>query len=106
VRFKARDGFCPLGPRVVARACIADPDALIVRTYVDGQLKQEASTAHLVRSIGRLLADVTDFMTLSPGDILAVGVAAPAPRVRAGQHACIEIDGLGRLESLFVQASP
>jgi len=103
IRFKARDGFCPLGPRVVARAEVSSPDALSVRVYVDGQLKQEASTSQLVRSIGRLLAEVTEFMTLSPGDVLAVGVAAPAPRVRAGQHACIEIDGLGRLENSFVQ---
>ena len=44
-------------------------------------------------------------MTLSPGDVLAVGAAAPAPRVRAGQQACIEIDGLGRLENAFVQES-
>jgi len=103
IRFKARDGFCPLGPRVVARAAVASPDALIIRVYVDGQLKQEASTSQLVRPVGRLLAEVTEFMTLSPGDVLAVGVAAPTPRVRAGQRACIEIDGLGRLENTFVQ---
>ena len=42
-------------------------------------------------------------MTLSPGDVLAVGAAAPAPRVRAGQQARIEIDGLGQLENPFVQ---
>jgi 5-oxopent-3-ene-1,2,5-tricarboxylate decarboxylase/2-hydroxyhepta-2,4-diene-1,7-dioate isomerase len=106
VRFKARDGFCPLGPRVVARSAVANPGALTVRVYVDGALRQEASTSQLVRSVERLLAEVTDFMTLSPGDVLAVGSAAPAPRVRAGQCACIEIDGLGRLENSFVQATP
>ena len=103
IRFRARDGFCPLGPRVVARAAVANPDTLSIRVYVDGQLKHEASTSQLVRSVGTLLADVTDFMTLSPGDVLAVGVAAPAPRVRTGQRACIEIDGLGRLDNSFVQ---
>ena len=105
IRFKARDGFCPLGPRVVARAAIGNPDALTVRVSVDGQLRQEASTSHLVRSVGKLLADVTDFMTLSPGDVLAVGVAAPAPRARPGQRVCIEIDGLGRLENTVVQGA-
>jgi 5-oxopent-3-ene-1,2,5-tricarboxylate decarboxylase / 2-hydroxyhepta-2,4-diene-1,7-dioate isomerase len=102
IRCKARDGFCPLGPRVVPRAAVANPDALTIRVYVDGELKQTATTAHLVRPVRRLLADVTDFMTLSPGDVLAVGVAAPAPRVRAGQRARIAIDGLGLLESPFV----
>ena len=102
VHCKARDGFCPLGPRVVPRAAVASPDALIIRVYVDGELKQTATTSHLLRPVARLLADVTDFMTLSPGDVLAVGVAAPAPRVRAGQRVRIAIDGLGLLESPFV----
>jgi 5-oxopent-3-ene-1,2,5-tricarboxylate decarboxylase/2-hydroxyhepta-2,4-diene-1,7-dioate isomerase len=102
IPFKARDGFCPLGPRVVSTAAIANPDALTVRIYVDGELKQTATTSELVRPVAKLLADVTDFMTLLPGDVLAVGVASPAPRLRAGQRARIEIDGLGRLENPFV----
>jgi 5-oxopent-3-ene-1,2,5-tricarboxylate decarboxylase/2-hydroxyhepta-2,4-diene-1,7-dioate isomerase len=88
---------------VVPRASIANPDALTVRVYVDGELKQTATTTQLVRPVAKLLAAVTDFMTLLPGDVLAVGVASPAPRVRAGQRARIEIDGLGRLENPFVE---
>jgi len=103
IRARARDGFCPVGPRVVPRAAIANPDDLAIRVFIDGKLRQQTGTSQLVRSIRRLLADVTDFMTLSPGDILAVGAAAPAPRVRAGQQARIEIDGLGQLENPFVQ---
>ena len=103
IRARARDGFCPVGPRVVPRAAIANPDELGIRVYIDGELRQQTATSQLVRSIRRLLADVTEFMTLSPGDILAVGAAAPAPRVRAGQQARIEIDGIGHLESPFVQ---
>jgi len=105
IPFKARDGFCPLGPRVVSRAAIANPDALTIRVYVDGELKQTATTSELVRPIAKLLADVTDFMTLTPGDVLAVGVAAPAPRIRAGERAVIEIDGLGRLENPVVEGA-
>jgi 5-oxopent-3-ene-1,2,5-tricarboxylate decarboxylase / 2-hydroxyhepta-2,4-diene-1,7-dioate isomerase len=80
VRFKARDGFCPLGPSVTARAAVADPDALTVRMYLDGVLVQTANTADLIRPAARLLADVTEFMTLAPGDVLALGAAGPAPR--------------------------
>jgi 5-oxopent-3-ene-1,2,5-tricarboxylate decarboxylase / 2-hydroxyhepta-2,4-diene-1,7-dioate isomerase len=101
IRFKARDGFCPIGPRVVARQRIRNPDALTIRVYVDGELVQTATTADLVRPIGQLIADVTEFMTLSPGDVLAVGAAAPAPRVRSGQHMVIAIDEIGRLETYF-----
>jgi 5-oxopent-3-ene-1,2,5-tricarboxylate decarboxylase/2-hydroxyhepta-2,4-diene-1,7-dioate isomerase len=104
IRMKARDGFCPLGPAVVARGAIADPDALTIRTYVDGALVQVARTAELVRSTAMLLAHVTEFMTLAPGDVLAVGVAKPAPRVRAGQSVDIVIDGLGTLSNRFVAA--
>jgi 5-oxopent-3-ene-1,2,5-tricarboxylate decarboxylase/2-hydroxyhepta-2,4-diene-1,7-dioate isomerase len=102
VRYRARDGFCPLGPRVTPRASIADPDAVVMRTYVDDALAQTAGTADLVRPAARLLAEVTEFMTLAPGDVLATGAAAPAPRVRAGQSVRIEIDGLGALTNLFV----
>ena len=105
LRYKVRDGFCPIGPRVVPRAEVADPHALAIRVYVDGVLVQQADTGDLLRPIARLLAEVTDFMTLAPGDVLMVGVAAGAPRVRAGQQVAIEIDGLGRLENSF-QAEP
>lgn len=105
IRFKARDGFCPIGPRVVPRTAVADPDDLNIRVLIDWELKHQARTSQLLRPVRRLLADVTEFMTLAPGDILAVGVAAPAPLVRAGQRVCIEIEGLGRLENHFVQAA-
>jgi 5-oxopent-3-ene-1,2,5-tricarboxylate decarboxylase / 2-hydroxyhepta-2,4-diene-1,7-dioate isomerase len=101
IRLKARDGFCPMGPRVVPRSAVPNPDSLQVSVFVDGELRQSASTSELVRPVARLLADITDFMTLSPGDVLAVGAAAPAPRVRAGQKVAIEIDGVGRLETSF-----
>ena len=105
VRYKARDGFCPLGPRVTARALVANPDALAIRTYVDGALVQTMSTADLIRSVARLLADVTEFMTLAPGDVLAAGAAAPAPRVRAGQTVAMEADALGVLTNRFAGAA-
>jgi 5-oxopent-3-ene-1,2,5-tricarboxylate decarboxylase/2-hydroxyhepta-2,4-diene-1,7-dioate isomerase len=72
---------------------------------VDGALVQTASTADLIRPVARLLADVTEFMTLAPGDVLALGAAAPAPRVRAGQIFRIEIDGLGSLSNPFTDAA-
>ena len=105
IRFKARDGYCPLGPAVIARAAVANPDALTIRTHLDGALVQTASTADLIRPAARLLADVTDFMTLAPGDVLSLGAAAPAPRVRSGQTVRIEIDGFGSLSNPFMDAA-
>ena len=102
VRFKARDGFCPIGPRVVGLAALGDLGRLAIRVHVDGELVHESSTAGWIRSPARLLAEVTDFMTLAPGDMLMIGVPHGAPRGRAGQRSAIEIDGLGRLENRFV----
>ncbi len=101
LRFKARDGFCPIGP-FVALECLGSPDALQVQVEVDGVVVQRSSTAGLIRPAARLLADVSEFMTLSPGDVLMLGVAAGAPRARAGQRVGILISGLGRLDNLFV----
>lgn len=97
VRRKARDGFCPLGARVVPARDIANPDALTVRIFIDGALAQESSTAGRVRGVAQLLADVSEFMTLHPGDVLTLGVAAGAPRARAGQTLSVSIEGLGTL---------
>jgi 5-oxopent-3-ene-1,2,5-tricarboxylate decarboxylase/2-hydroxyhepta-2,4-diene-1,7-dioate isomerase len=105
VRYKARDGFCPLGPSVVACTAVPNPDALTSRIYVDDVLVQTASSADLIRAAARLVADVTEFMTLAPGDVLALGAAVPAPRVRVGQRATIEVDGLGRLQMTFAGES-
>jgi 5-oxopent-3-ene-1,2,5-tricarboxylate decarboxylase/2-hydroxyhepta-2,4-diene-1,7-dioate isomerase len=105
IRYKARDGYCPLGPAVTARAAIASPDALTISVYIDDVLQQRSSTADLIRPAAQLLADVTEFMTLAPGDVLALGAAAPAPRVRPGQSSRIEIDGLGSLCNSFLDAA-
>ncbi len=104
VRFKARDGFCPMGPRIVPRTAIPDPDALAVLVSIDGAVVHRASTGDMLRPAARLIADVSEFMTFRAGDVLLLGVAHGAPRARAGQSAVIEISGLGRLEMSFVAA--
>jgi 5-oxopent-3-ene-1,2,5-tricarboxylate decarboxylase/2-hydroxyhepta-2,4-diene-1,7-dioate isomerase len=102
IREKARDGFCPLGPSVTPRERIADPADIEMRTLIDGTLVQAASNRDLIRTPAQLLAEITDFMTLAPGDVLCLGAAAPAPRVRAGQTVTIEMSGLGRLSNPFI----
>jgi 5-oxopent-3-ene-1,2,5-tricarboxylate decarboxylase/2-hydroxyhepta-2,4-diene-1,7-dioate isomerase len=101
LRFKARDTFCPIGP-FVARAGVGSPDALGIVVTIDGETVHRASTAALIRSTARLIAEVSEFMTLATGDVLSVGVAAGAPRARAGQRVSIAIDGLGRLDNPLI----
>jgi 5-oxopent-3-ene-1,2,5-tricarboxylate decarboxylase / 2-hydroxyhepta-2,4-diene-1,7-dioate isomerase len=96
-RFKARDGFCPLGARVVPAADVPDPDALAGRVEVDGVLVHEFTTGERIRGVAQLIADVTEFMTLQPGDVLALGVAHGAPQVEAGHAVMLTIDRVGSL---------
>lgn len=102
IRAMARDASCVLGPRVIARDDAGDPDALAVRVFVDGGLASTSSTADHVRGAARLVSEVSDFITLAPGDVLLAGSAPGAPRVRAGARIAIEIEGLGRLETRVV----
>ena len=101
IRHKCRDGFCPMGRSVVASASVGNPNALSVRVFVDDRLQGSATTADLVQPIEQLLSDVTEFMTLGPGDVLAVGVVFPAPRARVGQRVRIAIEKVGVLENPF-----
>jgi len=102
MRFKCHDGFCPMGPAIVARALVPNPDALDITVAIDGHTVHRSNTAGLVRPVARLIADVTEFMTLFPGDVLTVGVAVGAPRARAGQTVTITIHGVGQLETTLV----
>jgi 5-oxopent-3-ene-1,2,5-tricarboxylate decarboxylase/2-hydroxyhepta-2,4-diene-1,7-dioate isomerase len=104
VRFKALDGSCLIGTPV-PRARATNPDALAVRVYVDGDLAQRTDTSERIRPMAQLLADITDFMTLAPGDIVLMGTSHGAPSGRAGQRVAIEIDGLGRLEHTLAAAA-
>lgn len=99
---KARDGSCLIGPRVVPRQALPDPAAAVLRVAVDGRVVQQVRLAVMLRGAARLLADITEFMTLHAGDLLLLGVAAGAPRVRAGQRFAVECDAIGRLEGVLV----
>lgn len=96
---KARDGFCPVGPWIVDSKEISNPDNLAVKVYINNELQQENTTANLVRSVSKLLADVTDFMTLHKGDMLLVGIPENAPTAKVGDHVRIEIAEVGALEN-------
>ena len=108
MRFKCRDGFCPMGDVVPACANI-NPDALAISVAIDGTVVHRSSTAGLIRPVAQLLADVTEFMTLHPGDVLTLGcdIAADGKRPLAKVGDVIEISapglpGLGTLTNTLV----
>lgn len=96
---KARDGFCPIGPWIVDRDAVKDPNALKLSVYVNGELKTENDTANLIRRVEELLVDVTEFMTLYEGDVLMAGVPENMPILKVDDTVKIEIEGIGALEN-------
>lgn len=103
VKEKARDGFCPIGPWVVESESIENPNDLKISVSVNGEVKQENSTKNLIRSVENLIADVTDYMTLSKGDVLLVGVPENAPIAKANDLVTIEIENIGVIENRVVE---
>ncbi|MEC5408608.1 fumarylacetoacetate hydrolase family protein [Paraburkholderia sp. MPAMCS5] len=97
VRFRARDGFCVVGPAVVAKRHVTDPDNLSISVSGDGISGSETSTSTSIRSVARLIADVTDFMTLAPGDVLTLGVPFGSPVSRDGGDINVTIGSLPTL---------
>ncbi len=100
VRQRARDGSCVIGPVVVPAARIATPDALAVTVDIGGNTAQSTDTAERVRGVAQLIADVTEFMTLQPGDLLLLGESHGAPLANvgdAGDAVTVAVEGIGRL---------
>ena len=93
---RCRDGFCILGSETTARL----PSE--IRTFVNGELRSRTGLADLVRPIDRLLADIGEFLTLSPGDIVLIGEPPDSPLARAGDRVRVEVDGLAPLENQVV----
>ena len=91
LRSKGGDGFTPLGPRVIAAETI-NPDELRIRTWVNGELVQSDTTADLLFSFGRLVADLSQLITLERGDVILTGTPAGASVVVPGDVVEVEVD--------------
>jgi 2,4-didehydro-3-deoxy-L-rhamnonate hydrolase len=103
-RGKSPDTFCPVGPRLVPRDEIADPQALAIRAIVNGETLQDSSTSKMIFSVAQIIAYVTRTTTLEPGDLIATGTPAgvgvfrdPKVLLADGDEVTIEIEGLGAL---------
>jgi 5-oxopent-3-ene-1,2,5-tricarboxylate decarboxylase/2-hydroxyhepta-2,4-diene-1,7-dioate isomerase len=104
VRFRARDGFCVVGPAVVAARHVATPDDLAIRVRLGSRDAFTASTSSSVRNVAQLLADVTEFMTLNAGDVITLGVPHGSPVAHIGATATLSIGAMPPLTVSFVGA--
>ena len=104
---KGLDGFCPMGPWITTTDEV-DSANLRIRCWVNGELRQDASTRDLIFDIPTLIATLSAGLTLLPGDIIAtgtpagVGIGFDPPRfLTSGDRVRICIEGLGTLETRF-----
>jgi 2-keto-4-pentenoate hydratase/2-oxohepta-3-ene-1,7-dioic acid hydratase in catechol pathway len=104
VRAKGGDTFAPFGPWVTTADAVPDPQALAIRTTVNGELRQDGSTADMVFAVDALVAWCSASFTLEPGDVITTGTPAGVGVARGaflapGDRVRVEIDGLGALEN-------
>ena len=97
VKAKCRDGFCALSSDVIPTGEVPDAHGLVLTLLVNGEVRQENTTANFVRSIPRLIAELSEFMTLHAGDVLITGTPEGRVDVQPGDTVEVEISGLGRL---------
>jgi len=103
--------FNPLGPWVLTADEMTDPQALGLRLWVNGELRQDGTTANMIFGVHHLIYYISQFLVLRPGDVVNTGTPAGvamgmpnSPYLRPGDVVEVEIDHLGRQRQVFVRA--
>lgn len=105
---KSLDGTCPMGPYLVTKDEIPDPHALSIVTKVNGEVRQNGSTKDMMFTVSDIIATLSKYVTLEPGDIILTGTPAgvgkgmnPPTFLKAGDEVKISIEGIGTLANRF-----
>ena len=108
-RSKSFDTFCPVGPWITTADEIADPNALAIGSTVNGDSRQQSTTAEMIFSVRYLISYLSQTMTLEPGDTIltgtphGVGFAMSPPRfLQPADRVVCEVEGLGRIDNEVV----
>lgn len=103
---KTSDGFCPVGPYLVTADEIVDPQNLELRTYVNGELRQNSNTEDMIFNCAHIISYISHHLTLEPGDLILTGtpegviMGQPVDQrvyLKPGDVVSVEVEGLGRL---------
>ena len=98
-RAKGFDSFCPLGPWIETEF---DPADVEVRTELNGEVKQLGRTSQMIFGVPAIIAYITSFMTLLPGDVILTGTPAGVGPMPPGDDVSVTIEGLGTLTNRVV----
>lgn len=109
-RGKSFDGFCPLGPCIVTKDEIPEPNRLQLRTVLNGQVMQDHTTSDMIFDVPALISSLSSTMTLRPGAIILTGTPHgvgfarnPPVWLKQGDRVVVEIEKIGRLENPISQ---
>ena len=94
IKAKCQDGFCVLGTPVAADA-VTDLNNLTLRVYVNGELKQQGTTANWIRTPAQIIEEISEYMPLNEGDIILTGTPFGRVDLNAGDEVRVELDQLG-----------
>jgi 2-keto-4-pentenoate hydratase/2-oxohepta-3-ene-1,7-dioic acid hydratase in catechol pathway len=107
---KALDTFAPMGPGLVPASLVPDPQDLMIRTTVNGEVMQHDSTAYMIFDVAYTISYLSSLMTLEPGDVIATGTPAgvgfkqePPRFLSAGDVVEVTIDGIGTISNPVVE---
>jgi 2-keto-4-pentenoate hydratase/2-oxohepta-3-ene-1,7-dioic acid hydratase in catechol pathway len=108
---KTLDRFCPVGPYLVTRDEVPEPQALNLRTWVNGELRQNSNTGDMIFSVAEIVSYTSQYMTLDAGDLIItgtpegviLGMPEPRPWLKPGDEVTVEVEGLGKLVTPLVQ---
>jgi 5-oxopent-3-ene-1,2,5-tricarboxylate decarboxylase / 2-hydroxyhepta-2,4-diene-1,7-dioate isomerase len=106
LRVKNRDGATALGPWLVSAQQVPDPQALSLRTQVNGRVTQLGHTSAMVHDVASLIEYLSSFMTLQAGDVILTGTPEGVTNVNVGDEVACEIDGIGCLLNTIVDDAP
>lgn len=103
-RCKNFDTFTPMGPWLVPARYVPDPQALAISCRVNGETRQQSSTAEMIHPVARQLAEMSRWMTLEPGDVVATGTPEGVNNLKDGDICECEVAGIGLLRNRVSRA--
>jgi len=105
-RAKGFDTFCPLGPWITTHQNLDEVSALWIRSTLDGELRQDGNTRDMILGIAELIAFISSYTTLLPGDVILTGTPEGVGEIEPGQEISIEIEGIGTLTNPVTGSGP
>ena len=102
-RGKSLDTFAPVGPVIVPHEDIGDPQSLTIQSRVNGEIRQDSNTKHMIFPIPEIIAFISRQITLEPGDIVSTGTPAGVGPLQDGDEVEIEIENIGILRNPVVE---